>query len=81
MKTILFLSMFILFSSMAENPEHDYLLRCDQSCVDSGDVRGVVIDSQCGCWNPNDISKSNVKVQTGQGSYIKDKKTFSWSFE
>lgn len=81
MKIILLFSMFILFCSMAESPQNEYLIRCDQSCYDDGDVRGVVIEGQCGCWSPKDILKTNARVLKGSGSYIRDKKTISWSIE
>lgn len=57
------------------------LIVCNTICQQDGDFLGLLINDECFCANPRDVSKMNVKVPTGQGTYIKDKKTFSWSIE
>ncbi len=55
------------------------LIVCQTVCLQDGDSKGLLIDNQCYCANPRDISKIIVRVPKANGS-VYPKSKFEWSF-
>lgn len=53
----------------------EFKIRCDEVCIQDGDKKGVVLDAQCGCWNPRDIRNIPIKIER---TYRKEKPTATY---
>ena len=56
------LIIFIANAKSTCTPEEKYADKCQTVCEQDGDKKGVVVDGECGCWNPRDIGKVPMKL-------------------
>jgi hypothetical protein len=47
---------------------------CDRLCQADGEKRGIVVEGECGCWNP--AYKVRIKLPKSIGWSSKDKRNY-----
>jgi hypothetical protein len=65
MLVLFFLILMLVLKSDAHSvctSEEKYRDKCQTVCEQDGDTKGVVVDGECGCWNPRDIGKIPTKL-------------------